>query len=464
MRIKGRKGARRWAVALTLVSLVAAGCGTRVDDSASSASRTNAGGQVLDDGSVSAAGTGDVAVDPATGEAVTQGGASGGGTASGAGAGQRATGAAAAAGATGSGGPPIVIGAVGTRGGLIGDNGAGSWAALEAWAANINSKGGINGRKVQLVIADDGADPGRHAAAVRRLVQENKVSAFVGNFAPLTFSAGIPILEEFGVPSIGGDSGELGYFKTPMAFAFNGAAFPEGRTAGKWAPGAIAKQKLAIFYIGEIEFGNRVASQLRDGWEAAGKQVVAYATISLGQPDYTAEIVRAQSAGAEVVAVYADFSGCRRFFDAARRQRYRPVWVVASACYHPGAADAADQTENNLFASMPMEPPASSIPVVRELADVMRRFAPNFPNPEANGVLMRGWASGKLFERVVAESGGKTDSKSLVDALHRMKNETIFGISSPLDWPPGPHPERPCGKMLKFDGKKWVIVTPEFIC
>lgn len=445
--------------------VLAAGCGTRVDDSSAAARRTGSGAEVLADGSVAADGTGEVTVDPVTGEAVTGGAASGGNTVSGSGSGQRGTGgAAASAGGVAQGGPPIVIGAVGTRGGLIGDNGAGAWAALEAWAANINSKGGINGRKVQLVIADDGADPGRHAAAVRRLVQENKVTAFVGNFAPLTFSAGIPILEQSGVPSIGGDSGEKGYFETPMSFAFNGAALPEGRTAGKWAPGAINKQKMAIYYIGEIEFGNRVAAELRDGWTRAGKEVVAYATISLGQPDYTAEIVRAQSSGAEVVAVYADFSACRRFFDAARRQRYKPVWVVASACYHAGAADHADQTENNLFASMPMEPPASSIPVVRELADVMRRFAPNFPDPDANGVLMRGWASGKLFERVVAESGGKTDSKSLIDTLHRMKNETIFGITAPLDWPPGPHPERPCGKMLKFDGKKWVIVTPEFIC
>jgi branched-chain amino acid transport system substrate-binding protein len=444
--------------------LLAAGCGTRVDDSTSAQgvrAGTDEGTVVGDDGSGVVDGSGEAANDAGSG-----GSATGGATASGSG--QRgASGGATGGGSSGggsSGGAPIVIGAVGTRGGLIGDNGAGSWAALEAWVALINSKGGINGRRVQLIVADDGADPGRHAAAVRRLVQENKVTAFVGNFAPLTFSAGIPTLEESGVPSIGGDSGELGYFETPMAFAFNGAALPEGRTAGTWAPKAINKNALAIYYIGEIEFGNRVADELRKGWEKAGKQVVAYATISLGQPDYTAEIVRARSSNAEVVAVYADFSACRRFFDAARRQNYKPVWVVASACYHAGAADHADQTENNLYSSMPMEPPASTIPVVLELQDAMRRFAPNFPHPEANGVLMRGWASGKLFERVVAETGGKTDSKSLIDALHRMKNETIFGITAPLDWPPGPHPERPCGKMLKFDGKRWAIVTPDFIC
>jgi len=418
---------------------------------------TSGGGSVDGAGGTSAGGTdtsnGGVGPSAGTEGSLTSGSDGGGAAASGSAAG------------TGSGGPPIVIGAVQTKGGLVGENGAGQVASLAAWAAFVNSKGGINGREVQLITIDDGGDPGRHAAAVRKLLQENHVVAFVGDYAPLTFSAGAPLLEQAGVPSIGGDSGEAGYFKSPMAFAFNGAAYPEGTAAGKWAPGAFPdKTKLAVFYIAEIEFGNRVASAMADGWRAAGKQVVAYSSVSLGQPDYTAEVLQAQSAGAQVVAVYADFSGCRRFWDAARRQGYKPVWIGASACLDPSAIDAGDETTNNLYVSIPLEPPSSDIAAVQEMRQAMARFAPNFPHPEANGVLMRGWASGKLFERVVEVSGGKTDSQSLIDALHSMTNETIYGLSSPLDWPPGPHPERTCGKMLQFDGSGFVSVTPDWVC
>ena len=444
--------------------LVLAACGTRVEDQPVAAGPGSTVTSIITSGAADPTGSGTIdSGDGQTGEAATDGGEVGGGNEGVLEVGD--DGGTGGGGAVPQGGPPIVIGSVQTKGGLVGDNGAGAVASLSAWAAAVNARGGINGRQVQLITIDDGGDPGRHASAVRKLIQEKHVVAFVGNYAPLTFSAGAPLIEEAGIPSIGGDSGEKGYFTSPNAFAFNGAAYPEGIAAGKWAPAALRdKTKLAVFYIAEIEFGARIAKHMADGWRAAGKEVVAYSSISLGQPDYTAEILQAQGGGAQVVAVYGDFSACRRFWDAARRQSYKPVWIGASACLDPSAIDAADQTTNNFYVSMPLEPPSSDLPAVREMREAMARYAPNFPHPEANGVLMRGWDSGKLFERVIEVSGGKTDSKSLIDALHSMTNETIYGLSSPLDWPPGPHPERTCGKMLKFNGDRYVTVTPEYVC
>ena len=77
----------------------------------------------------------------------------------------------------------------------------------------MNANGGIQGRPVKVIQVDDGGDPGKHAAAVRRLIREERVVAFIGNIAPFTFSAGVPLLEEAGVPAIGGDGADAAWFK-----------------------------------------------------------------------------------------------------------------------------------------------------------------------------------------------------------------------------------------------------------
>jgi hypothetical protein len=81
-----------------------------------------------------------------------------------------------------------------------------------------------------------------------------------------------------------------------------------------------------------------------------------------------------------------------------------------------------------------------------------------------DGTVMRGWASGKLFEAVVRQAGGKTDSRALIDALHSMKKVTIDGLSTTLEWPAGPHPERTCAKLVLFDGKHFGILTKDYLC
>ncbi len=363
-------------VACTLV----AACGPRVDRPAGeSAARVGevgpatqgAAGDATDPG---ATGTGAGADAGTTGASTgsTGGTGAGGGTA-----------------AAPASGTPIELGVVGTISGLIGDQQKGMEVSLQAWAGYVNDHGGVVGRPVHLNFLDDGGDPGRHAAAVRRLIDEVHVVAFVGNGASLTMSAGTPILESAGVPAIGGDSGNAGWFTSPMAFPLNGAAKPEGVALGGFAAKQLPQTKLAIYHISEIDIGTVIADEVEAQWEKAGKQVVARGSVALAHPDFTAEVLQAKGKGADIVAVFADISGCRRFLDAARRQNYKPVFLVASACFQPGLDAANDLVKDNLYVGSALEPPNSDVADVAIMRQAMAAYVPNFPAPRvvADGIL-----------------------------------------------------------------------------
>ena len=52
--------------------------------------------------------------------------------------------------------------------------------AVEIAVEQLNAKGGIKGRPIQIVLYDDGLVPARAQANVRRLIEEDKVAAIIG--------------------------------------------------------------------------------------------------------------------------------------------------------------------------------------------------------------------------------------------------------------------------------------------
>lgn len=71
---------------------------------------------------------------------------------------------------------------------------------IEMLADQINAKGGIDGRKIELVIYDDGGDANAARTFASRLVDQDKVQAMVGGSTTGTTMAMIPVFEDAEIP------------------------------------------------------------------------------------------------------------------------------------------------------------------------------------------------------------------------------------------------------------------------
>jgi branched-chain amino acid transport system substrate-binding protein len=79
--------------------------------------------------------------------------------------------------------------------------------AMEAYFAQVNAAGGINGRRIRLVTLDDVNDAKRAAENTRKLVDEERVFVMFANSGTPQTVAAIKVLGERGVPLIGTSSG-----------------------------------------------------------------------------------------------------------------------------------------------------------------------------------------------------------------------------------------------------------------
>src|SRR5215510_10882761 len=97
----------------------------------------------------------------------------------------------------------LLIGMSGALSGPAQALGQGMKTGIDAYFERVNADGGIFGKKLRLVALDDGYEPARAGKNVRKLIDEDKVFAILGNPGTPTAAVAVPIANERHIPFFG---------------------------------------------------------------------------------------------------------------------------------------------------------------------------------------------------------------------------------------------------------------------
>ena len=441
---------------VVVLALVAAACGLRVPEE----SGAFAGGSRVDAGSV-AGGPGDPAAASSVGGAE---GVAGPGSAAAAGGSDRARpGGGGSAAATGGGGDTITVGGIHHRTGAL--DIFGIYEGTAAYFNALNARGGINGRKVRFIDYDDGQDAQRAAEVARRLVEQDRVT-FIVSGADATNDAIAEYTKRKGIPVFGGSGTANAWFKydnwfPPVANQYN--LFPGVLLQGAKAKG---RSKVAVLYIGLAQ-GAQIAEAAKRYAAHYGMELVYEASFSPVEPDFTPYVVRARSAGADVVFFMGTYDQIVRLKRAEVQQRYDPMNLLPFTARPDLVKEVgADAMAGDLMAvdhySGFVAPPAL-------WADLRAAMDKYFPNTPQNGATAAGWYSAALVGEVLRRHpAGPVTSASVLSTAAGIAGWDGGGIIPPVDLRPG-SPFRTgksgCDQLLEFgpDGSLR-IVGPTFTC
>lgn len=336
---------------------------------------------------------------------------------------------------SGGGGPKseIVLGAVGVHTGVIGDILAPIEHGARAWVADVNDRGGVNGHKVRLIIADDGGDPARAVSIGRKLIEQDKVVAFYAEQAPGTLQAYIPLAEKAGIPIFGACSCNPEAAKSKNMFAATLTAFQGmnwSHTSMAYKAGA---KKVAIFYCREVAICAAGAKEIESKLAPSlGMQVVYTANISMASPDYSAEMLSAKNAGAEAIITYVENPTTLRIIRSGKRQGYTPK-ISSQMSFHDERAlkiGKGDAEGVMIGASMwDWNDP--------RMADFKAAMAKYVPDGILASFSENSWVGGKLIE-VLAKSwpDQNVTGGDVMKSLYALRGETLGGLVPPLTFNP----------------------------
>ncbi|MEU8940181.1 ABC transporter substrate-binding protein [Streptomyces goshikiensis] len=333
-----------------------------------------------------------------------------------------------------------------------------------------NAEGGINGRTIDYIGAeDDGQDPGKNLAAARKLVQQDKVFA-VAPMSSVTFS-GADFLEQEKVPTFGW--GTLPSFCGPQyIYGFNGCLVPSpGGTLNQTWPEGIgqvlggAKGKSVAIIANDSDAGKFGIRTFQQGFAGAGFEVT-YAKASVPATavpsDWSAYVkdILASDGGEAPDAVVSVMQTPNNIglFTALKRAGYRGL-LSDPTDYDPAllAKDTTRQALDGVHVLLQFEPFESANPRMDQFkADI--KAASGGREVPLNMHMLTGYMSADLFVSIALKAGKDLTVAHFQNAARSFSDTgTLVGDRAE---PKGQKESFGCGALVRLKDGAYEVSVP----
>ena len=333
-------------------------------------------------------------------------------------------------------GAPIKIGTLCSCSGPLAASLGQSIDVINAWASYTNNNGGLNGHPVEVVAYDDGQNPDTGLAMAKKLVDEDKVVAIVGTMSLVSDVWG-PYVTGKGVPVVGGQPVDAGFFTNPMFFA-SGTTLPLLLLGEVTLAAQSGAKTIGLYYCSETPVCAQLPAIVTPMAEQAGMTVES-AKVSQSATDYTAPCLAFKAKHVDAVFAAVNSDVVPRIAKSCAAQGFTPTQIASSATTQKSWTTEAD-LDGAVFAGTNAVYTDESVPGVKKFLDGLGTYAPSvLDSPQFSYPLLYPWAGGELFAAAAKAVGLGPDSTSadVVKGLHALKGETLGGIAPPLTFPEG---------------------------
>jgi branched-chain amino acid transport system substrate-binding protein len=324
----------------------------------------------------------------------------------------------------------IVIGSWGPLSGP-----AALWGAVvrgtETYFDLVNEDGGIHGRRIRFVYRDDGYEPPRTVAAVREMMQRDRVFAFAGGVGTAPGMAVRELITSNRIPWVSPASGSTHWAWPQNRYIFS--TYPlyadEAAVIVDHAVSAGARRLGVVYQNDDYGKGGLVGAEMAA--ERAGVEIVAALPTEIMDTDLSSHVVRLRQAGAEAVLLWVLPRQAAILLGAAATVSYTPRWLASSTL-----ADMAMMYEvtNGLWAGVtfvsignPWDPSDSTTQRYRQA------FEKRHPDIRWGAFPAAGFYFAEPLVEALRRAGPELTREGLVDALESIERfqgsgpEVTFG-------------------------------------
>jgi len=205
--------------------------------------------------------------------------------------------------------------------------------AAKAYFDYLNANGGINGRKVTLVVKDDRYVPTEAVAKTNELILKDKVMALLAPLGTANVKAVASSVNpgRRGIPVLFVNTGFSGFAdkkKYPTTYTVLPSYIMEAKIMGQYINENFAGKKIGLLYQDD-DFGSDALA----GFKTAGTKFAVTVPYASGSQSATAAagwITRFRAAEADVVILFGVSSATSAMLGTAAQLRYAPQWMLGS--------------------------------------------------------------------------------------------------------------------------------------
>ena len=327
---------------------------------------------------------------------------------------------------------PIKIGISLSLSGDFSDPGKFAEQGYKLWAKTVNAKGGILGRKVQLIIQDDASSPTQAGTNYQNFITKDKVDLVFGPFSTLLSAPSAAVANRYGYAFIEPAGGGPAVFDQKLHNVFFTQPAPiveSGDVFTKWILSLPKAQrpKTAAYPALDDPFSSPIADRMRGQLEKAGVKTV-YKTIYPSETvDMTPIVSKIAAANPDLVVGGTQAGDGYSLVKAMVQAKFSPKFLflsngASSPTEFPDKVGRAN-TEGifscgDWFAN-------STAPGNQDFVAAYLKKYGGAPNDIDSGSA-EAYAVGQIIE-AAAQKTGTIDNKTIIQALHSGSWPTVEG-------------------------------------
>lgn len=320
----------------------------------------------------------------------------------------------------------------------------------------INEQGGIYGRKIKVLVEDDAFQPSRAVAAVKKLVEQDRVFAIVSPLGTPTNAAVLDYLVKMNVPVVSPHSGSS-QWSIPLKknyFALQPNYTVEGTVLAQYAVNDLKGKRFAIVYVND-DYGQEESAAFTKYLAKHNIKPVLSLAHEFGETDFSSYVIKLQQAKPDVVLLASYATQTASILKQAEMFGFRPSFLGTYVVSDPvmfklAGASAMEGFQVTGYAA----DPGGDTKAAKEYRDILHKY---YPNEAPGGYSEIGYVAAQLVVEALKRAGPDLTREKFIAALESIKNWTT-GLTPPVSYSATDHRGIKTFAIAKAKGGQWTIV------
>lgn len=298
-------------------------------------------------------------------------------------------------------------------------------AGLQACVRHVNQQGGVAGRNLRLVTRDDGYEPERAVAAVKALINEDRVFALAGSVGTPTNLATLPVITDEKVPLVGLFTGAQALRDPFNRYLFHVRAsyFDETERIVQHLT-TLGIRKIAVFHQND-SYGQAGLIGVQGALKRRQTEAVAIATVERNSVDVAKALDTLLKVQPEAVVQIGAYKACAAFIKQARSRGFGGQFFNVSFVGSKALADELGDTGAGVVISQVVPfPYTPSSQIVRDYQAHMVAAG----DKEVDFSSMEGYLIGRVLVEGLRRTGKNLTRDAFITALETLREFDLGGF------------------------------------
>lgn len=322
----------------------------------------------------------------------------------------------------------------------------------------INEQGGVNGRKLKLLVEDSKYDPKNAVLAAQKLVNQDKIFAMVGHLGTAQNMAAMPVQFQKNVVNFFPVTAAREMYEPfhKLKYSFAATYFDQMKNSLPKVVKEKGAKKVCTVYQDD-EFGLEVVRGAKEGLKSIGMEMAEEASFKRGATDFGSQMQKLAAAQCDFVVLGTIIRETVGTVATARKLGFNPTFMGSSALYTDLIHKLGGPAMNGIYATMTVQNP-----YLDDASQPVRFWANKYKtkfNEDPTVFSVYGYNIIDTFAKAAGKAGGNLTTDSFVKSMDSMTIPSdIFG-SAQASFGPSKRLGSNASRLSQIVDGKWKVIA-----